>query len=163
MVSHEEIRKLAIAWAIFATSAWGDPALFERIHKRNVVEIVIPGGECEGKVVKRALGEITVKLKRTTAACGQANTLVRLSSSNLRDVVDNRRSVGSSARGPRGGKCEAIALPLIVPATVAVAILTRNAWAGLAISAGGGVAAGILCNKNTRYTLFLNQIDPAQQ
>lgn len=162
MVSHHEIRKIAIALAVFATSASADPALFERIHKRNVVQIVIPGGECEGKVVRRALDELTVKLKTTTAACGQANALVTLSRSDLRDVVDNRASMGYGPRGSRGGKCTAIAAPLIVPATVVVGILTRNVWATLAISAGGGVAAGILCNKETNYTVFLDQIGPAQ-
>lgn len=161
MVSHE-VRKLAVALTVFATSASADPVLFERIHKKNVIEIVIPGGECEARVVKRALDELTVRLKNTTAACGQANALVTLSRSNLRDVVDNRRSTGYAPRGSQGGQCAAIGTALAVPAGIAVGVLARNVWASLGIFAGGGVATAIVCNKDTHYTVFLDHIDPAQ-
>ena len=160
MVSHRELT-IAVVLVTFALPAWADPALFEKIHKRNVIEIVLPGGECEARVVRRALDELTVKLKSSTSACGSANALMTLSRSNLRDVVDDRGAMGYGPRRSGAGQCAAIGSALIVPAGIAVGILTRSPWASLGIFTGGGVATGILCNKATRYTVFVEQIDRA--
>jgi hypothetical protein len=145
---------------LVAIPAAANPLLFNEIHKKQTVRIVLPDDQCEAKVVKRDLDHLTVRLKvkKTGPDCvRQSRSLVLVSRSDIKDVVDERHSTESFR-----GACTTLVTALAAPTAVAVGMWTGNGVAMMFTAAGGGVTAGILCHQATRYTVFVERIVPAR-
>jgi len=135
-----------------------DPGLFYRIHPNDAITLVLPNGHCEAKVVTRDLDELTVRLNRTTNVCGDRKSLVRLSRSDIWDVMDDRRS-------PDPDSAHCVIMAMVVAASTAgfaVGEVTGSNLASLSIVGVSGIAGALLCRERHRIAVFADRIVPAK-
>lgn len=150
--------RLLLSLVLATTPGAAHPRLFYKIHDKEAITLVLPTGHCNAKVVSRETDELTVRLKRTTNACGERTSLVRLSRSDIRDVMDDRHSPE-----PDSGQCALIGMAAAgTTAGRAVGELTGSNLALLSIIGAGGVAGALLCRESHRITVFTDRIVPAQ-
>ncbi len=171
MAHHNGLRKtsaLLLALMLLSTHAMADSRLFDKVHKNDTITMVLPNGECDAKVVKRELDELTVRLKETTQTCGPRDSLVTVSRIDVQDVVDERpyRHHPGPGLSPAG----------VCTVTVAVAVMatagqyvgeTAGDGPGLAVTGGGVVAGAALCHSlfsphGPRYSVFTVHITLVQ-
>jgi hypothetical protein len=153
-----EFSRIWITLAALAIPAVADPALFHQIRNKDTVAVVLPNGECDTKVVRRKLDQITLKLKRKTAACGERNALVEVSVPDVRDVVTNRR--GSHDDPSQTARCAGVLTASIgAPVAFVVGAKTESSGAVWAVLLGSAVGASFVCRqKGSDYTIFAGQI-----
>lgn len=143
--------------------AWADPGLFDQIHVKDAVTVVLPDGPCDAKVVRREPGQLTVRLTSTTSTCGKRKSLVTVSRSDVQDVVD-RHSIKSGPDTSDSDQCSAKLMLGALLAGQGVMEAARSYRAGLLAMVGGGIAAAIYCHEpgRPRYGIFTGRIVPAQ-
>lgn len=154
-----------MALVFLAMPALADSRLFREIRTKDAaVTLVLPNSECDAKVVRRRLDQLTLKLKKKTIGCGERNALVALSRFSVSDVVDNRRRIVQDPGQSRAAFCALAALTLVgAPAGLAVGETTGSGPVALLVLFGSAVGGAVLCRgKGTRYTVFADQIIPAQ-
>ena len=78
--------------------------MFDQIHEKNAVTLVLSDGPFDAKVVRREPEHLTVRLKNTTRTCGQRKSLVAVSRSDVQDIVD-RHSVVPRPDTSDSGQC----------------------------------------------------------
>ena len=150
--------KLLLTAALLAIPATADSQLFDKIHAKQTIAVVLPDGSCYAKVVRRETDQLTVKLTSTTNVCGQRKSLVRVLRSDVRDVVD-RRSV---TRGQDTAASELCVGKVLAGAVIAGTVMQEAArsyvpWP-IAL-AGGGITAAFLCREtHPRYGVFTDRI-----
>jgi hypothetical protein len=147
---------------LFIVPVAADPALFHRIRSKDGVTLVLPNGECESKVVRRQLDQLTLELKKTTDACGKKKSIVRLRLSDVEDVVDNRRAKSHGVRESQR-ICTIVGLTLGGYAGVAIGEKTGSKAPILPLVVAGGVTGALLCRaQSAAYTVFANNVVPVQ-
>lgn len=113
--------RISTALVLLSMPSVADSGLFQQIRGKDRVTLVVPNGECDAKVVARNLDRLTLKLKRTTAACGERDSLVVLSRTDVQDVVNNTRRANRPGES-RAGFCAAAAMALVgAPSALAIA------------------------------------------
>src|SRR5712692_2417996 len=113
-------RRISTMLVLFAIRAAADPRLFHEIRNKDALALVSPNGECDAKVVGRQLDRLTVRLKKTTPACGLRNSLVSQSRTDVEDVVDAKRAIVHGRGGSTVVTCAK--LGLVVGAAAGLAI-----------------------------------------
>jgi hypothetical protein len=155
--------RVLTALIVFGIPAWADPGLFDKIHKKDVIPLVLPNGHCDARVVSREPNQLTVRLKGTTDACGERKSLAQLSRSDVQDVVDERRSTAyAPGESPVAHCVILVTTGAASTAGLAVGEATGSNLALLSVVAGSGIAAALLCRQGPRYTVFTDRIVPAQ-
>jgi hypothetical protein len=150
--------RLLFILALVTTPGAADPRLFDKIHSKDTITLALPNGHCDAKVVKHELDELTVRLKRTTTACGERKLLARLSRSAVWDVVDDRQS-----HEPFSAHCAALVMTAVwSTAGLAVGEVTGSNLAGGSILGAGAVAGALLCRERHPVIVFTDRIAPTQ-
>ena len=158
------LNRVFIALTILAIPVFADSGLFHQIRKKDAVTLVLPNGECDARVVRRTLDQLTLRLKTTTGACGESRVPIVVLRGDVQDVVDNRRDSGHDPRWPRPGFCAAAAMALVgAPGAYAVGAATGSGPATLLVLFGSGVAGAALCReRGSHYTVFTGRITTVQ-
>ena len=78
--------------------------MFDQIHEKDAVTVVLPDGPCDAKVVRREPGQLTIRLTSTTRTCGKRKSLFTVSRSDVQDIVD-RHSVVPRPDTSDSGQC----------------------------------------------------------
>ena len=153
-----------MALVLLAMPAIADSRLFREIRSKDTVTLVLPNSECDARVVSRGLDQLTLRLKKKTAGCGERNALIALSRFSVSDVVNNRRRVVHDPGQSRAALCGIAAFTLIgAPGALAVGETTGSSPVALLVLVGSAVGGAVLCReKGTRYTVFADQIGAAQ-
>jgi hypothetical protein len=156
--------RISMALALLAMPAMADSRLFREIRNRDAVTLVLARSECDARVVSRSLDQLTLRLKKKTAGCGERNSLVALSRFSVIDVVDNRRRIVRDPGQSRSAFCALAALTLVgAPGGLAVGETTSSGPAALFVFFGSAFGGAVLCReRGTRYTIFADQIVSAQ-
>jgi len=156
--------RISMALALLAMPAVADSMLLREIRPRDTVTLVLQNGECDAKVVGRSLDQLTLRLKKNTAGCGEREALVTLSRFSVSDVVDNRSRIVHKPGQSRAAFCGIAALTLVgAPGALAVAETTGSGSVAVLVLFGSAVGGAVLCReRGTRYTVFSDQIIPAQ-
>jgi len=82
--------KVFLAVALIVVPAIAETPDFENLRHNQTVTLIVPGAQCEAKVVSRQPDQLTLSLKKTTSACGQRNSRVTLSREDTWDIRDER-------------------------------------------------------------------------
>jgi len=155
--------RLLCALLLFTISAAADPGLFDTIHPKQTIVLVLPDGTCDAKVVENKVDHLTARLKNTTGPCGKRNTFVRVLRSDVHDVFDRQLTPHPDA--PGAVRCALIGMT-IAATTGGLYVGERfETQAGaLAVMAAGGVAGALLCRipHGPRYRVVADRIIPAQ-
>ena len=153
-----------MALVFLAMPAIADSRLFREIRNKDTVTLVLPNSECDAKVVSRSLDQLTLRLKKKTAGCGERKAMVALSRFSVSDVVDNRRRIVHNPGQSRATFCALAALTLVgAPGGLAVGETTGSGPVALLVLFGSAVGGAVLCReRGTRYTVFSDQLVPAQ-
>ena len=156
--------RISLAIVFLAMPAVADSRLFREIRNKDTVTLVLPNSECDAKVVSRNLDQLTIRLKKKTAGCGERNSLVALSRASVSDVVDNRRRIVHDPGQSRAAFCALAAITLVgAPGGFAIGETTGSGPAALLVLFGSAVGGAVLCReRGTRYTIFSDQIFPTQ-
>jgi hypothetical protein len=124
----------------------------------RVVLVLGTGGECQGKVVRRTEGLLSVKLTAASAECGARDAVVAVRESNTRSVEHAKAS-----RGKRIGK-RAIAIGIAT--TVGLVVLNGPSRIAVGVLGGGAEAVHLLnreIDKDDRpgdgYVLFVSRLE----
>jgi hypothetical protein len=88
-----QVANWALALSLATGVANADPALFEKIHKRQRIRVITPGGECLASVLARTPYELKVRITSSASVCGPANSVVSVSRYDVRDVIPPERMV----------------------------------------------------------------------
>lgn len=153
-----------MALMLLAMPAVADSRLFREIRTKDTLTLVLPSSECDARVVSRSLDQLTLRLTKKTAGCGERNSLVALSRCSVSDVVDNRRRIVHVPGQSRAAFCALAAVTLVgAPGGLAVGETTGSDPAALLVLFGSAIGGAVLCReRGTRYTVFSDQIIPAQ-
>ena len=153
-----------MALVLLAMPAIADSRLFREIRSKDTVTLVLPNSECDAKVVSRSLDQLTLRLKKKTAGCGERNELIVLSRFSVSDVVENRRRAVHDPGQSWAAFCGIAALTLVgAPGALAVGETTGSGPLGLLVLFGSAVGGAVLCReRGTRYTVFSDEIVPAK-
>jgi hypothetical protein len=156
--------KILTVLVMLAIPAVADSGLFHEIRSKDAITLVLPNGECNAKVVSRNLDQLTLRLKRKTAACGERASLMTLKPIDVRDVVNNRGRIAHYPGESASGFCAAIAMALVgAPGGYAIAAKTGSGPLAIMVLFGSGVGGAALCRqRGTHYTVFTDRIVPAQ-
>lgn len=155
--------RVLTALTLFVIPVVAEPGLFHQIRNKAVVTLVMPQGECEAEVVQRALDQLTLRLKKTTDACGKVSSRVRLSLRDVEDIVDNRRPAVHGGDMSRSKACALFGLLLGGYAGVAVAEKTGRDEPVVPLIAAGGIGGAVLCrDRGSRFSVFIKQVVRAQ-
>ena len=154
--------RLVLMLALLTIPAAADSGLFDQIHEKDAVTVVLPDGPCDAKVVRREPGQLTVSLRITTRTCGKRKSLFTVSRSDVHDIVD-RRSITPRPDSSGSGQCLGKLGLGVLLAGRGVMELTQSEPPGLLVWAVGGIAAAVYCHEPlSRYGIFTDQIVPAQ-
>ena len=153
-----------MALVLLAIPAMADSSQFREIRTKDTVTLVLPSSECDATVVSRNLNQLTLRLKKKTVGCGERQALVALSRVSVSDVVSNRRRTVRDPGQSRAAFCGIAALTLVgAPGALAVGEMTGSGPVALLVLFGSAVGGAALCReRGTRYTVFADQIAPAQ-
>jgi hypothetical protein len=156
--------RISMALVFLAMPALADSRLFREIRNKDTVTLVLPNGECDAKVVSRNLNELTLRLKKKTAGCGEHNAIIALSRFSVSDVVDNRRRILHGPSQSWAAFCTTAAITLVgAPSALAIGETTGSDPAALLILFGSAIGGAVLCReRGARYTVFINDIISAQ-
>jgi hypothetical protein len=150
--------RLLLILVLLTRPGAADPHLFDKIRDKQIITLALPNGHCDAKVVRRDLDELTVRLKKTTNACGERKSLVRVSRGDVWDVVDDRASHQAFS-----AHCAALVwTALVSTAGVAVGEATGSNLAGWSILGISGVAGALLCRDRHSVIVFTDRMAPAQ-
>ena len=154
--------RLVLMLALLAIPVAADPGLFDQIHEKDAVTVVLPDGPCDAKVVRREPGQLTVSLKITTRTCGKRKSLFTVSRSDVQDIVD-RRSNSPRPDSSGSGQCLGKLGLGVLWAGYGVASAAQSEPPGLLVWVVGGIAAAVYCHEpQSRYGIFTDRIVPAQ-
>ena len=131
--------RLLLMLVLLAIPAAADLGLFDQIHEKDAVTLVLPDGPCDAKVVKREPRQLTVGLKDTTRTCGKRKSLFMVSRSDVQDVVD-RHSITPRPDSSGSGQCLGKLGLGVLLAGYGVASKTESEPRGLLVMAVGGIA-----------------------
>jgi hypothetical protein len=148
------IKKLFVVLVFLTIPAVADSRLFREVRKKDTVSLVLPNGECAGRVVSRNLDQLTLRLEKKAADCGDRGSLITVSRGDVTDVVDNKlRDRGDLSFGPH---CEILAMSLVgAPGAFAIGEKTGSSAAALSIFLGSAVAGAYLCRqRGPHFTIF---------
>jgi hypothetical protein len=156
--------RISMALWLVAMPAMADSRLLREIRTKDTVTLVLPDGECDAKVVTRSLEQLTLRLKKKTAGCGEREALVTLSRFSVTDVVENRRRMERDPRQSRAAFCSIAAFSLVgAPGALAVGEATGSGPVALLVLFGSAIGGAVLCReRSTRYTVFSDQSIAAQ-
>lgn len=156
--------RISTALVLLTMPAMADSRLFREIQNKDTVTLVLPNSECDAKVVSRSLDQLTLRLKKKTTGCGERKSLVALSRFSVSDVVNNRRRIVRDPVQSRAAFCGLAAMTLVgAPGALAVGETTGSGPVALLVLFGSAVGGAVLCReRGTRYTVFTDQIVPAQ-
>ena len=151
--------RIFAAMVLFVIPIEAEPGLFYRIRNKDTVALVLPGGECEAKVVRRELDQLTLRLKKTTGACGAEKALVRLSFQDVEDVSDNRRPTSSSWVWPKVCSAAGLVLGAYAGGAVVVKLKIESLAPVLPFMAAGGIGGALLCrDRGSGYSVFSRRV-----
>jgi hypothetical protein len=149
--------RLLLVLVLLTRPGAADPHLFDKIRDKQAITLALPNGHCDAKVVKHDRGELTIRLKKTTNACGERKWLVRVSRSDVWDVVDDRQS-----HEPFSAHCAALVMTAVLStAGFAVGEVTGSNLALGSILGAGAVAGALLCRERHPVIVFTDRIAPA--
>ena len=153
-----------MALVLLVTPAMADSSQFREIRTKDTVTLVLPDSECDATVVSRNLNQLTLRLKKKTAGCGERQALVALSRVSVSDVLDNKRRTAHDPGRSRAAFCGHTALALVgAPGALAVAQSSGSGPLGLLVLFGSAAGGAVLCrDRGTHYTVFSDEIVPAQ-
>ncbi len=153
-----------MALVLLAMPAVADSRLFREIRSKDTVTLVLPSSECDARVVSRSLDQLTLRLKKTTAGCGERDALMALSRFSVSDVVNNRRRIVHNPGQSRAAFCGIAAFTLIgAPGALAVGETTGSDPVALLVLFGSAIGGAVLCReRGTRYTVFADEIVATQ-
>src|SRR5262245_2827964 len=135
--------RFQIAALLIATvPSWADSRGFHEIRKGDRIALVLPGGECDARVVGRQLDSVTVRLNKSTSVCGPRKSLIQVFDGDVRDLVAWK---ASSSRTFDRGTCGKIAAGVGVPTALDVGIRARSGLAGGAVIAASIAGGALLC------------------
>jgi hypothetical protein len=156
--------RISMALVLLAMPAIADSRLFREIRSKDTITLVLPNSECDARVVNRSLDQLTLRLKKKTAGCGEREALVTLSRFSVSDVVDNRRRIVRYPGQSRAAFCGIAALTLVgAPSALAIGETTGSDPAALLVLFGSAIGGAVLCReRGARYTVFADQIISAQ-
>ena len=148
---------------LLAIPAAADPGLFDQIHEKDAVTVVLPDGPCDAKVVRREPGQLTIRLTSTTRTCGKRKSLFTVSRSDVQDIVD-RHSIEPRPDRSGAGQCLGKLGLGVLWAGYGVASATQSEPPGLLVWAIGGIAVAAYCHeaRRPRYGVFTDRIVSAQ-
>jgi hypothetical protein len=155
--------RLLLILVLLTIPAAADTGLFNQIHVKDAVTLVLPDGPCDAKVIRREPGQLTVSLKITTRTCGKRKSLFTVSGSDVQDIVD-RRSIVPRPDTSGSGQClgKLMLGPLLAGRGVMEA--TQSEPPGLLVMVVGGIIVAVYCHepRRPRYGIFTDRIVPAQ-
>jgi hypothetical protein len=156
--------RISMALALLAMPAMPDSRLFREIRSKDAVTLVLPNSECDAKVVSRSLDQLTLRLKKKTAGCGEREALVTLSRFSVSDVLHNGRRMVHDPGQSRAAFCGMAAMTLVgAPGALAIGETTGSGPVALLVLFGSAVGGAVLCrDRGTRYTVFADEIVPVK-
>ena len=152
-------RRIAISLMLLAVSSVADSGLFPYIRSRDSITLILPSGECRGKVVTPGSDRLIVRLGKKRAACSVGGSLVTVSRADVRDIERNR-----PWHGPGDSQvpfCAANALFIGGPLAYAIGEKTQSDGAALLALFGSAAVGGFLCrDRSARYTVVTDRVTP---
>jgi len=152
--------KVIWIFALMALSVSAAPRRPHRVRPKDHVTLALPTGQCQAQIVADTTDDITLRLKKKTAACGNHGAIVRLARADIRRVTDGREE--SRQRDSVVGGCAAVAfLPTL---GAALTVGEKHDAAVVPVLLGIPLAAELACAAlmahGSRYTIFAERITP---
>jgi hypothetical protein len=90
-------RKLVLVFPLFTISVSAELALFDELHRRQAIVLVLPDGSYDAKVIARARDRLTASLAKTTSV----RRPQRIGQSTARRCAGRRRQADRTSSGRR--------------------------------------------------------------